>query len=283
LLTKNIEWYMGGNPVGLGDIAHHVDIIWNALHGTFGEDGKVQRLFEQFAIPYTGSGVLPSALGMHKVLSKERFREAGILTPKHETIDANDEPGRAAVEIIQKMSFPLVVKPMTGGSSVATNMARTLDELRRAIHAAVQYGDVLVEEAIEGQEATVAVIDTGSGEQIVLFPIEIVPKNEKRFFDYDAKYSGATDEICPGRFTLGTHAMLRDLATAAHRAIGAKHYSRSDFIIAPNGIYALEINTLPGLTEESLLPKALKASGVEFSEFLDHVIGLAMNDPQLRR
>ncbi len=141
------------------------------------------------------------------------------------------------------------------------------------------YGDVLVEKVIAGKEATVCVIDgSRRGEHFALFPIEIVPPDSKDFFDYETKYDGTTKEICPGRFPLSTHTTLRDLALRAHQSIGARHYSRTDFIISTEGIYALEINTLPGLTSESLVPKALHAGGVEFHEFLDHVITLALKD-----
>ena len=153
-----------------------------------------------------------------------------------------------------------------------------MEGLEDALRKASQHGDVLVEDLIEGKEATVCVIDgVVVNEHFILYPIEIAPPAEAEFFDFDAKYSGATDEICPGRFTLTTHTTLRDLAVKAHQAIGARHYSRSDFIVSPNGdITILEINTLPGLTKESLLPKALKAGGVGMSDFLDHIIGLAM-------
>ena len=129
------------------------------------------------------------------------------------------------------------------------------------------------------------VVDSStSGEYFVLYPIEIVPPSKNAFFDYDAKYSGETAEIVPGRFTLTIHSMLRDLAIKSHNAIGARHYSRSDFIITSEGaIYLLEINTLPGLTEESLLPKALKAGNVEFSDFIDHVLTLALKKKEFAK
>ena len=169
------------------------------------------------------------------------------------------------------------MKPLSGGSSVATKLIRNLSDLRGAIEDARQYGDVLIEEYIEGKEATVCVIDGSSeGEQVVLHPIEIVPPAVNSFFDYDSKYSGASQEICPGRFTPEEMKELRESARTAHRAIGARHYSRSDFILSPRGVYILEINTLPGLTAESLLPKALRAGNAEVGEFLDHVIGLAL-------
>ena len=277
LISPRGDWFMNGVRSDLANIAQHIDIAWNAMHGTFGEDGKVQKQFEAFGIPYTGSGVLASAVGMNKEIAKERFVEAGILVARGYTV-ANDEDLKAAAfRLFHDMHLPVIVKPVAGGSSVATKIVHSFDDLQHALFEASKYGDILIEEFIEGKEATVCVIDSVAiGEHFVLFPIEIVPPPKNEFFDYEAKYSGESKEICPGRFTLTTHSTLRDLATKAHQAIGARHYSRTDFIISPKGIYALEINTLPGLTKESLMPKALKMGGIEFPQFLDHVIGLTM-------
>ncbi len=277
LITPRGDWLMNGVRTDLSNIAHHIDIAWNAMHGTFGEDGKVQRQFEAFGLPYTGSGVLASAVGMNKEIAKERFRDAGILVAKGYTVSCDDDLKEAAFQFFHDMHLPVIVKPVSGGSSVATKIVHSFDDLQHALFEASKYGDILIEEFIVGKEATVCVIDSGApGEHFVLFPIEIVPPKENEFFDYDAKYSGQSVEICPGRFTLTTHSTLRDLATKAHQAVGARHYSRTDFIISPKGIYALEINTLPGLTKESLMPKALKMGGIEFPQFLDHVIDLTM-------
>lgn len=277
LISTHGDWYMNGVRTDLGTIAGQVDVIWNALHGTFGEDGKVQRLLEAFNIPYTGSGVLPSALGMHKGLAKDRFRKAGLLTPEGDIVESEGDIEETAFHFFRNRHLPVIVKPVSGGSSVATRVARTYEDLVTAIKQASQYGDVLVEEYIEGAEATCCVIDTNTpGENLVLHPIEIIPPKAKDFFDYDAKYGGETEEICPGRFAPEIQAKLRELAQKSHQSIGARHYSRSDFIISPKGIYVLEINTLPGLTEASLLPKALHAGGVELPDFLEHVLTLAL-------
>ena len=277
LLTKEGEWFVNGTPTDLGTIATKVDIIWNALHGEFGEDGKLQKQLEDFGIPYTGSNSLSSAIGMHKGLAKKRFSEMGMLTPKGVVIEPDEVAFYQDGNIGLALPFPLIVKPITGGSSVATCIVHDGAELYQALLAASVYGDVLVEEVILGTEATVCVLDGNlTGTQYALFPIEIVPPPSNVFFNYDAKYSGVSLEICPGRFTLDTHSKLRDLAITAHNAIGARHYSRTDFIISSDGIYALEINTLPGLTAESLVPKALRATGMAFPQFLEHVIGLAM-------
>lgn len=279
LLTTNGEWYTRGLRTDLGAIGERVDVIWNALHGTFGEDGKAQQLFESHGIPYTGSDVLGSAIGMHKGLAKERFREAGLRTPKGIIVTSAKRIDDVMAELREDPSLrpPVIVKPLAGGSSVATRIVRDVPQLEEAITEARRYGDVLIEEYIEGREATVCVIDGGQRGEHVVFPaIEIVPPSQNKFFDYNAKYSGISQEICPGRFTPEVHRELRELGLKAHQAVGARHYSRSDFIYSPKGITILEINTLPGLTPESLLPKALRAGGVGLPEFFDHVIGLAL-------
>jgi D-alanine-D-alanine ligase len=277
LITPRGDWFMNGIRSDIATIAHHIDIAWNALHGAFGEDGKVQQHFESFCVPYTGSGVVASAVGMHKGLAKDCFEKAGILVPFGFVVDRDDVHHEVAAQIILDHAFPLIVKPVNGGSSVATRVVHSPEKLFHAIIEASDHGDVLIEEFIAGKEATVCVVESGEeGEHLPLFPIEIVPPSANDFFDFDAKYGGESEEVCPGRFPLSTHAELRDLSVRAHRAIGARHYSRSDFIISEKGIYILEINTLPGLTKESLLPKALAKAGVSMPEFLDHVIGLTL-------
>lgn len=276
LLTTRGDWYMNGMRVDLGTIAEQVDVIWNALHGTFGEDGKAQQLFESFGIPYTGSGVLSSAIGMNKELAKERFREAGLRTPEGEIVSAERNVSDAAFQRFRYGHLPVMVKPLAAGSSVGITLAYTFNDLEDAIAKAGKHGDILLEEYVEGTDATVGVIDSASGDLFALHPVEIIPPDENAFYDYDAKYGGESEMICPGRFSPEISAELRAMAVKAHRAVGARHYSRTDFIVSSKGIYALEINTLPGLSV--LFPRALRAGGAEFPEFLDHVIGLALRD-----
>ena len=274
LLTTRGEWYMNGARVDLGTLAEQVDVVWNALHGTFGEDGKVQQLFESFGIPYTGSGVLASAIGMNKELAKERFSVAGLRTPLGEAVNSEEDLSDAAFRRFQHGHLPVMVKPLASGSSVGITLARSFSELAGAIEKASQHGDVLIEEYVEGTDATVGVVDEGEGDHFALHPVEILPPEANAFYDYDAKYGGESEMICPGRFDADISTALREMAIKAHRAIGARHYSRTDFVVSPKGIYVLEINTLPGLSV--LFPRSLRAGGVEFPEFLDHVVGLAL-------
>ena len=184
------------------------------------------------------------------------------------------------MEVWRTFIQPSVVKPMALGSSVGVGIARDFPTFRALILAALEKSDsALVEEYIQGREATCGVVENFRDKEIYpLFPIEIIPPPEKDFFDYQAKYSGISREICPGNFSLEEKATIQQAAALVHRILGLGHYSRSDFIVSPKrGIYFLEVNTLPGLTNESLLPKSLAAVGCSLSDFLEHLLTLALN------
>lgn len=278
LLTTHGDWYARGVRTDLGTIAEHVDVVWNALHGAYGEDGKVQRLFKSFGILYTGSDVLSSAIGMHKGLAKERFREAGLRTPEGMVVTSTSVLPDIMPVLTKSPNLrpPIIVKPVSGGSSVVARIVRNIPELEEAVEFAGRYGDVLLEEYIAGKDAVVCVVDgSARGEHIALFPAEIIPSTTRTFYDSDTKHERESRIICPGNFTSSACDELRSLAVKAHQAIGARHYSQTNFIVSPNGIYVLEINTLPRLSV--LFPGALETGGVKFSEFLDHVIDLALS------
>jgi D-alanine-D-alanine ligase len=280
LIDKKGVWHREGMPKTPHKALHDIDVVINAMHGEFGEDGKVQQILDGLNIPYTGSKALASALGMNKMLSKKAFIEAGILTPKSLYVEVGNDLAADAEEIFNSFPMPAVVKPNAAGSSVGISIARDLDSLLAALKKAAMVGSqILIEEYVEGQEATCGVIEKFRGQDIYsLLPVEIIPRKDQTFFDYESKYSenkGAT-EICPGNFDHKTNEIIQKMAIAAHKALGMRHYSRSDFIVAPRGVYILEINSLPGLTPQSLLPKSLKAVGSTFPDFLEHLIGLAL-------
>lgn len=272
-ISKNGDWHFRGRPILPAAITDHVDVVWNALHGQFGEDGKVQHILGNLGVPYTGSGVFPSALGMHKPSAREQFSRAGMNVPRGTVVTGDDNvPERLSGIPLGK---EYVVKPATGGSSVATRIVEAYPGLFDAVAEALEYGDALIEERVKGREATVGIVDDGDGGVFALPPVEIVPP-AGRFFDYEVKYNGATEEICPGRFSDSVTGELRRQAACAHQSLGLRHYSRTDFIVTDDDIYVLEVNTLPGLTTESLLPKALRAAGVALPEFFDHVLALTV-------
>ena len=280
LIDKSGRWHIDGMPADQYDIAHRFDVIFNALHGSYGEDGKVQQILEAHGIKFTGSDSLASAVGMNKNLSKNVFKNNGLKTPVGKEIDSSrikESAEEMVHELFRTFPMPAVVKPMSAGSSVGVSIVRTKAELVPALREAAKHGDsVLIEEYVPGIEATVAVIEGFRGQELYVLPvIEIRPK--KKFFDYQAKYAGQSEEIVPAGFSSKVKEELSALAQKAHRALGLRHYSRSDFIISPRrGIYILEINTLPGLTEQSLVPKALRSVGSDTHELVDHLINLAL-------
>ncbi len=258
-----------------------VDIFFNALHGEYGEDGQVQAILEKKGMPYTGSGITASALGMNKWASRQLFRQAGLkvsLAIKIEKLEAEESLKAISYKLKAEMVPPWVVKPNSRGSSVGISLVNDEKELELALDTAFQYDDsILVEKFIKGKEATCGILDNFQGEKYFALPvIEIVPPIVKIFFDYQCKYDGSTQEICPARFDEKTTLAIQEAASLAHQVLGCRDYSRTDMIVAEDGIYVLEVNTLPGLTKESLFPKSAAAAGCFFDRLLEHLITLAL-------
>lgn len=258
-------------------LATKPDVVFNALHGTFGEDGTVQGLLESMGIPYTGSGVLASALGMNKYLSRQIFAAYGIPVPKSLFFTA-PQLRRMGDDVHSQVSahlgYPCVVKPNASGSSVGVSMVRHPNQLVPALRVALKNDRaVLIEMYLGKQELTVPVM--GTEKPRVLPAVEIVPSEE--FFTYKAKYSGESREICPARFD---EALLREaeqMALRAHRALGCRGITRTDMIIRNRKPIVLEINTLPGLTPESLVPKSAWAAGISFVRLCEQLIEEALS------
>ncbi len=279
LIDKTGVWHVRGIPVEPHGVIRQSDVVVNALHGEWGEDGKVQQLLETFGMPYTGSRPLSSALGMHKLRTKQLVASHGVRTPRHSMLNVSDGLERRMVEIFRSFPQPSVIKPVNKGSSVGVTIARDWKSFRSGVSKAFNYSpDILIEEYIRGREATVGVVDKFRGEEFyTLLPIEIVPARDNDFYDYDAKYlSNETGYSIPGNFSAAEKEELMRLAQLVHRTLGLRHYSRSDFIVSPRGIYFLEVNTLPGLMDHSLIPKSMEAVGSSLPELLDHIIVLAM-------
>lgn len=273
-------WHVRGFPVEPARAIENTDCVINALHGAYGEDGQIQKLLDTFSVPYTGSGALASALGMHKVRTKERARAVNIPTALHVVLHKDDASPTKILSLFREFPQPSVIKPAQSGSSVGVTFACSYDDFFEGIQRAHEHSDdALIEEHIPGVEATCGVIDRFRNEEhYALPPIEIIPKGAT-FFNYDAKYGGMSQELCPARFDNTIKEKLLHYSRAIHRELGLRHYSRADFIIAPSGTpYFLETNTLPGLTPESLLPKGLACIGSRLDEFLDHLVTLAISD-----
>ena len=279
LIDRDGLWFMGGVRVSPQEVSSRVDVIFNALHGKYGEDGKVQKVLDRYGLRYTGSDALGSALSMNKVVAKKAFEQHGFKTPLYVVLEKQDlrkEPLQAIVmRLFRSFHMPVVVKPASAGSSVGVSMVRTFPDYEKAIEKAFEYDDtVLIEQFVSGKEAVVGLVDHFRESDVyALPPLEIRLKSQ-------APVAGDTnevEEIVPGNFTSEEKAQLEELARKAHKALGLKHYSRANFIVHPrHGIYLLEINTLPSLADTSHLPKALEAVGATMPQFIDHLITLAL-------
>lgn len=274
IIDKNGLWYKNLKLVSIKSALFGVDMVINGLHGYFGEDGKLQDILERFNIPFSGSRSLSSALSMNKKSSKDIYNKFNIKTAYFITLDRDNFSDYLVKDIFSNFPIPAIVKPVSAGSSVGINIARDFNSLKNAINKAFLEDDqIMIEEFINGREATCGVIDNFREKDVYsLLPVEIVPPKENQFFDLKCKYDGSTQELCPGNFSPQESRDIQYMAILAHQALGLKHYSRSDFIISKRGVYILETNTLPGMTRQSLFPKSLQAVGSDISEFLNHII-----------
>jgi D-alanine-D-alanine ligase len=245
-----------------------VDAAFVALHGTFGEDGTLQQTLEDRGVAYTGSGPEASARAFDKITAKTEFLVAGIPTPRYEVLDR----GYADLSRVALLGFPLVVKPARQGSSVGISIVRRKGRLEQACQSARQYDhDLLVEEFIAGRELTVGILNGRA-----LPVVEIRPKHG--FFTYVAKYTkGQTEYLVPAPLDPRVESQAKALALQAHDCLGCRDYSRVDLILAETGkLFVLEVNTIPGFTETSLVPKAAQAAGIEFPELCGRLMKMAL-------
>jgi D-alanine-D-alanine ligase len=256
--------------------AEEINVALIILHGRYGEDGTIQGLLELLDIPYHGSGVLGSALAINKIQSKRLYEYAGLPVSPYLILDRSD-PG-AQNKVRDALGFPVVVKPEHEGSSIGLSIVGDADHFQPALDLAGQYDRlVLVEKYITGTEITGAVLGNLNPEPLPL--VEIIPGDQYSFFDYEAKYKpGATKEICPARLSAELTEKAQDYAVRAHRALRCRGYSRTDMIVSDNEAYVLETNTIPGMTATSLYPQAAAAAGISFSELLDRLIELALEE-----
>ncbi len=259
-------------------VDERVDAAFICLHGKLGEDGSVQGLLEVMRIPYTHSGVLASSVAMDKIASKRFYEHAELPTPAWTTFTHPGNP-LTAVDLPAHVPVPFVVKPANAGSTIGIGIVKTPDraEYAKALNAAAAYDRaILVEQFVEGVEITVAVLDDGKNRKALPI-IEIVPP--EGFFDYDAKYTyakGKTSYVCPARVSEAVAAEASRVAVAAHEVLGCEGVTRSDLIVDKAGkCWLLETNTVPGMTETSLVPKAAKQVGMEFPELVETLLDTA--------
>jgi D-alanine-D-alanine ligase len=239
------------------------ELAFNIIHGTFGEDGQIQEILSQRGIAYTGEGINGSRTAFDKIRTKECFDRAGVPTSTWHSIRAGESP---------RLQLPYVVKAPQQGSSVGVHIVRNAESLASALEDCFKYGDeVLVEAFFPGRELTVGILGNTA-----LPVVEIVPKDG--FYDYDNKYtSGASEYFVPAPLSPEVALRIQETAQAAHRALGLEVYSRVDILLAPDGsMSVLEINTIPGMTELSLLPKAAAVAGLDYPSLCEEIAGLSM-------
>lgn len=248
-------------------ISKNIDIAFIALHGEFGEDGKIQKIMEDLDMPYTGSRPKASYQAMDKIASKNIFLKRGVPTAYFSVCyDINKVP--------KNLSFPLVVKPYFTGSSIGVSIVDTGAGLKIALEKAFSYQNkVILESYIEGKELTVGIL-----EEKPLAVVEIIPK--KGYFDFQSKYTdGLTEFITPANLRGSVYRRVQEIALAAHCVLGCRHFSRVDIRLSKEGIpYVLEVNSIPGLTSHSLLPLSAKHGGIEFDELIFKMLMLANNE-----
>lgn len=281
VITKNGEWIMDGIVRLPEQILHSIDVVFNALHGAYGEDGTVQRLLERYAVPYTGSHALASGMAIHKPTAKQCLKDTGIKMPQHVRVsrDSLNDMGRVVENITDTFGPQYIIKPVSASSSVGTMSVKNPLLLQQAITDALsRYDEVLVEAKIPGREATCGVINRYRNKQVYTLPaIEIMLPPDADFFSTDLKRSGSLAHHCPSHFSRSIKNELESLAHLVHETLNLSQYSRSDFMVADDGIYFLEVNSLPELAPQSLFSKAIASVGGSYEDFITHLLTDALS------
>jgi D-alanine-D-alanine ligase len=250
------------------ELPHDVDLAFLTIHGTFGEDGQLQKILEDRGVAYTGDGIKESRIAFDKILSKEKFREKNVTTPYWQVVKSGQDP---------TIPLPIVVKPPRQGSTVGVVIVKDERELDSALMEAAKYdGELLIEKFVPGRELTIGIL----GDQALPI-LEIIPKGG--FYDFTNKYpflnpqaGGGAEHVCPAEIDDDKTKEIQDLALKAHRAIGLQVYSRVDVLLPENGApTVLEVNTIPGMTEASLLPEAAAAAGINYVDLCARIIALS--------
>lgn len=258
--------------------ASRIDVALINLHGAYGEDGTVQGMLDLIGIPYQGSGVLGSAITMNKLISKQRYQSAGLPVLPDIVIHQGDKVDPD--DCIQRLGLPVVVKPVSGGSSIGITLVKSKDHLQGAIEDAfIHDHSVMIEAYVDGVELTGSVIGNDDLEALPI--VEIIPDKRHDFFDYTAKYTaGETQDICPARIDDALTEIAQTYAKIAHRTLFCDGYSRTDMMLQGRDIFIIETNTIPGMTELSLLPLAAGVAGMTFGQLLDRLIALGIERHQ---
>jgi len=249
-----------------------IEVAFLALHGRYGEDGSIQGVLEYLGIPYTGSGVLASALGMNKTACKKIVAQNGVPTPDYVELDHTTDAEELTTLCVERLGLPAILKPVNEGSSVGVVKCKSQSQLSSAVTEARQrYGNVFVERFVDGKEITVSLIENG-GVVTGLPVLELIPKNE--FYDYEAKYTkGMTQFVLPANLPAAVAREAQALSETVFRAVGCRGYARVDLMVGRDGTpYFIEVNTLPGMTELSDLPAQAKVAGISYEELVEIIL-----------
>lgn len=288
VVSKQGVWSIGGEKAAslgaaIDRLASSADVCFLALHGQFGEDGTIQGLLEVAGLPYTGSGVMASALAMDKVRTKLVYRDRGIPTPEFEPVTrARWAEERSAVvsAVTSRLGYPCVVKPGRAGSSVGVSFPKDTASLEKSLDVLMESNTLgLVETCVKGREFTCGILQIDRERKTMALPVtEIIPDARYAYFDYEAKYTpGATREITPADLPRPVFEKIQQLALSAHRWLDCRDFSRTDVMLDAGGQpFVLETNTIPGLTPTSLLPQAAEVAGYDYRALVDILIDNAL-------
>lgn len=277
LIDRKGYWHHRGVPATPARALQQLDVVLNALHGGVGEDGTVHRLLERAGVPYAGAGAMQSAVALNKVTARNVLMNAGLRMPNGMSFTLHDDLNTAEMAhlVHAAVAPPYIVKPTNDGAGTGVAYVTTFVELPDALADVLDaHGSVLVEEYIRGDEATVGVIEGYRGESLYALPPAHVGR-DGRHLERHHHESGALTHQSPSGFTFNQKESLADIAKTAHRVLALSHFSRSDLIVTPRGIYLLEVNTNPGLYPGAAFPVMLGAVGSSVTEFLEHAIRLA--------
>ena len=274
-------WHIGGAPINPEEAVSRVDVLFNAMHGAYGGDGRVQGILDSFSKPYTGTQAWGSAIALNKALAKEHFRNLGVKSPyyKEIKIKLDEDVTPLALDLFKSFPMPVIVKPRSSGSSLGVSVAKNFNELIEALEHTRGFGEeIVVEEYITGKEIISGFIEDFRGQDLYhTIPVHIKHEEKDSHFDWASKNSGVYQYSAPAVITDEEKGIIERAVKSIKESLNLRHYGTFDFLIHPKrGVYLLEVNTQPSLQEESTLFKSLSSVGVKAHEFVDHILKLAL-------
>jgi D-alanine-D-alanine ligase len=278
-ISKDGEWHVSGLRKEPHKALAHVDVVFNALHGEYGEDGEVQKFLSGIRIPYTGSTAASLAVTKNKDLSKKIFASHGLFTPRHEMVTV-EEGIPFLAQVFRTYLHPIIVKPHNKDGMHGVSLAYTFDQLIKAVEEAWTHSPkVMLEEFVRGKEAVAAVVEHARGEKLyALLPVEIETPIKNKLPDYESKIQNKPVYLVTNTFAPHEHKLLEQTAKQVHQILGLRHYSKSDLIMTPQGkVYVLEATGLPALHKQSAMHKSLPDLGWSSEILVDHLINLALD------